>query len=238
MLPFLQNQWESILAGLITSLITFLLSMFFIQRKNNIKHLKQVKSANLEIIRKLKPLVTKNGLPEKEVIDTMIHSTARQYGVKSEELYSIRIICEESIREIIDNDYFSTEKKLKYTKHLKEYLYNLDIQKDKSLLVSDVKNELKSTEINDKKKFHHRIAIMGSIVLSVFAAIITIVIVFLLEPDRRGQMFEVIPLIGLSPIVLIFFICLIVLICIIFSVVFFDDLIKKIEQKMSEKRED
>ena len=102
MLDFLQNQWVvGIGGGIISGIIVFFITKWLFQRKDNSKYLEQIANANLDIIRTLKPYIAEKGLPEKEIIDAIISSTARKYKVKNDELYSIRIICEELIREII-----------------------------------------------------------------------------------------------------------------------------------------
>lgn len=65
----------------------------------------------MDIIQALKPYVAERGLPEKEIVDAIIVSTARKYKVKCDELYSIRIICEELIREIVENVYVARREK-------------------------------------------------------------------------------------------------------------------------------
>ena len=43
----------------------------------------------MDIIRTLKPYIVEKGLPEKEIIDAIILSTARKNKVKNDELYFI-----------------------------------------------------------------------------------------------------------------------------------------------------
>ena len=146
MLDFLQNQWVvGIGGGIISGIIVFFITKWLFQRKDNSKYLEQIANANLDIIRTLKPYIAEKGLPEKEIIDAIISSTARKYKVKNDELYSIRIICEELIREIIENVYVSADKKKEYSLQLKDYIQQLNTGKYKSLLVSDIQNELKNT---------------------------------------------------------------------------------------------
>lgn len=117
MLDFLQNSWVvGIGGGIISGIIVYIITNWMYKRKDNSKYLEQINRANTDIIHALKPYVAEKGLPEKEIVDAIIVSTARKYKVKSEELYSIRIICEELIREIVENVYVSVEKS-KNTQH-------------------------------------------------------------------------------------------------------------------------
>ena len=126
------------------------------QQYNDMLVRKIVNNANTDIIRALKPYVAERGLPEKEVIDAIIVSVARKYKVKSDELYSVRIICEELIREVVENIYVSSEKKYEFTKQLSEYLHTLDVEKRKSYLVTDIEKEIRNmnaiTELNYRQR--------------------------------------------------------------------------------------
>lgn len=180
MLEFLQNQWVvGIGGGIVSGIIVFFITKWVFQRKDNSKYLEQITSANMDIIRALKPYIAEKGLPEKEIIDAIIVSTARKHNVKSDELYSIRIVCEELIREIIENVYVSTDKKKEYAMQLKEYLHELNMEQDKSLLISDIQNEIKNTEVTDKSEYRKKLSTTLSMFVAMFSVILTFLSTFL-----------------------------------------------------------
>ena len=110
MLAFLQNSWVvGIGGGIVSGIIVYFITNWLYKRKDNSKYLEQINRANMDIIQALKPYVAERGLPEKEIVDAIIVSTARKYKVKCDELYSIRIICEELIREIVENVYVASK---------------------------------------------------------------------------------------------------------------------------------
>lgn len=184
MLDFLQNQWVvGIGGGIISGIIVFFITKWLFQRKDNSKYLEQIANANLDIIRTLKPYIAEKGLPEKEIIDAIISSTARKHKVKSDELYSIRVICEELIREIIENVYVSADKKKEYSLQLKDYLHQLNTGKDKSLLISDIQNELKNTSITVKSENRHNMTTIMSMFISVFTVILSVFSTFLFSDE-------------------------------------------------------
>lgn len=184
MLEFLQNQWVvGIGGGIVSGIIVFFITKWIFQRKDNSKYLEQIANANMDIIRTLKPYIAEKGLPEKEIIDAIIFSTARKHKVKSDELYSIRIVCEELIREIIENVYVSTDKKKEYAIQLKEYLYQLNVGADKALLLSDIQNEIKNTEITEKSEYRHKLTTTLSMFVSVFTVILTFLSTFLFSNE-------------------------------------------------------
>lgn len=95
---FYSSLFEGILTGIISGFIVYIVTNGIVKKKGNTKRLEQINNANIDIIRSLKSYITESGLPSKEVIDAIIISTSRKYKVKIEEVYSIRIICEELIR--------------------------------------------------------------------------------------------------------------------------------------------
>lgn len=183
MFDFLQNSWVvGIGGGIISGIIVYLFTNWLYKRKDNSKYLEQINRANADIIHALKPYVAEKGLPEKEIVDAIIVSTARKYQVKSEELYSIRIICEELIREIVENAYVSSEKKQEYSLQLKNYLHTLKDEKLRSYLISDIEKEIKVTNIYKETNYRNKIATMISMMLSIMAGALTI-LAFLFTSD-------------------------------------------------------
>ena len=177
MFDFLQNSWVvGIGGGIISGIIVYFFTNWLYKRKDRTKYLEQIDRANADIIHALKPYVAEIGLPEKEIVDAIIVSTARKYNVKSEELYSIRIICEELIREIVENAYVSSEKKQEYSLQLKDYLHTLENENLKSFLISDIEKEIKTTHIYKETNYRKRITTMLSTMMSVMAGLLTILI--------------------------------------------------------------
>lgn len=175
MLSFLRNQWVvGIGGGIVSGIIVYFITNWLYKRKDNSKYLEQIENANVDIIRTLKPYVVEKGLPSKEVIDAIIVSTARKHKVKSEELYSIRIICEELIREIIENVYVSTDKKQEFSQQLSEYLNKANVEQQRSVLAAEIEKEIKLSHSIEKTNYQRQATTMLSIMMAVFASVLTI----------------------------------------------------------------
>ncbi|MBO5171231.1 MAG: hypothetical protein J6B70_10900 [Oscillospiraceae bacterium] len=188
MLSFLRNQWVvGIGGGIVSGIIVYFITNWLYKRKDNSKYLEQIENANLDIIRTLKPYVAEKGLPSKEVIDAIIVSTARKHKVKSEELYSIRIICEELIREIIENAYVSSDKKQEFSQQLSEYLYQANAEQQRSVLISEIEKEIKLSHAIEKTNYQRQATTMLSIMMAVFASVLTIlsVVLSITEPSLK-----------------------------------------------------
>lgn len=116
MKEFLQNPWVcGIGGGIISGIIVFYITKWLMGKKDNSLYLRQIQSANLEVISILKPYIADNGLPNEKIMSAIIASTARKYNVEINELYQIQVFCEELIKEIVENVYVSSEKKKEYT---------------------------------------------------------------------------------------------------------------------------
>lgn len=194
MLAFLQNPWVvGIGGGIISGIIVFFITNWIYRRKDNSKYIEQINSANTDIIRALKPYVAERGLPEKEVIDAIVVSTARKYKVKSDELYSVRIICEELIREVVENIYVSSEKKYEYTKQLSEYLRAIDETEHRSYLVTDIEKEMRNLNAVQELDYRRFMATSLSALLAIFVALFTMLlsVASLEETNIAASKFEV-----------------------------------------------
>ena len=169
-------------AGVINGLIVFFIVLFIakllLRRKDSARRLELIEIANGEIIRTLKPYIAEQGLPDKEIIDAIILSTARKHKISCEELYSVRIICEELVREIVENVYVSSSRKQEYVAHLRNYLVDLDSTRDKSLLVTEIERERTSAENADKVHYKQRLATVVSVMTSIFTCVMTAFVFF------------------------------------------------------------
>ncbi len=140
-LVFFSNNW---IVGILSGILSGLGTQFILSRFNNYRKLKQMLEANKVLIEILKPYIAEKGLPSKSVIKSLIESIARKYNIKRENMYSIDDICEELIREVMEDIYLPIENKY-------EYIEQLQIYKGSSS-DSDNKNSLKEIIITERYK--------------------------------------------------------------------------------------
>ena len=108
--------------GLISGIIILLFTDWIRSRKSSKEHSLKVLTANKQVIDILKPYVADNGLPNTEIVDAIITSTARKVGVQENELFTVQEFCQELICEITGNVYVSADKKREYSELLKNYI--------------------------------------------------------------------------------------------------------------------
>lgn len=167
--------------------------------KDNSMYLRQIQSANTEVISILKPYIADNGLPNEKIMLAIIASTARKYGVEINELYKIKVFCEELIKEIVENVYVSSEKKKEYTDQLADYINNISIDRRKEMeVVSEAKEVATRKDIGDRYRtlLSATLALM-SMIITIFASLLMAVkdaenMVQSIFVDREWYMFFVI----------------------------------------------
>ena len=126
----LGNPWTSgIGGGIISGLIVFYVTRWFIQRRDKSGYINSVHNANKQVIDLLKAYVVDKGLPDAQIVRSIISATAREFSVKREEMFDVIVICEELIKEIIGNVYVSGDQKQKYLEDLRIYVENIRSRK-------------------------------------------------------------------------------------------------------------
>lgn len=196
MMDLMKNTWVvGISTGIISGLLVFYLTNWIMKKKGKEEYFKQVGLANQDVIVALKPYIAERGLPEMEIFQSLILSTARNYSVEVHDMYIISIFCEELIREIISDVYVSSEKKKEYTDSLITYKKNIDV-------LDFQRKEKGFTNIEYSVRFRKIITLYMSLVLSMMTMVLTIVlIVSNMDQDSFWYPFESDPLLWVPVII-------------------------------------
>ncbi len=132
MFSLLKNSWFiGISTGIISGILIYPITNWIMKKKGKEEYFKKVADANLYVIVALKPYISEKGLPDVDIFEAIISSTARAYSVEKRDMFSISIFCEELIREIISDVYVSSDKKKEYTDKLIAY---------KNEIINNIKN--------------------------------------------------------------------------------------------------
>lgn len=194
MLELLQNEWViGIGTGTISGIILFYVSQWLVNRGENKEHIRQVNSANKEVINLLTPYIADKGLPEEDIISAIINSVARKYNIRDNEMYSIDFFCEELISSIIGNVYISNEQKEIYTKELAQYIHKLNSKEKNEDKEKKMYQEilLLKTYQNERNK---RLSIVYSFAISFVSFILTFVSVYTNNYEILAYPFNVYPI--------------------------------------------
>lgn len=171
MKEFLQNPWVcGIGGGIISGIIVFYITKWLMGKKDNSLYLRQIQSANLEVISILKPYIADNGLPNEKIMSAIIASTARKYNVEINELYQIQVFCEELIKEIVENVYVSSEKKKEYTDQLANYISNISSTNNKE--IGAIREVVARKDVGDRyRTILSATLAMMSMIITIFASL-------------------------------------------------------------------
>lgn len=172
-MKLIENPWfVGIGTGIISGVLVFFLTKWIMDKKGRVEYYKQVNSANLNVINSLKPYIADKGLPNIDIFEALISSTARTFGVDKKDMYSVAIYCEELIREIISDVYVSNEKKQEYTTSLAKY--KADINK------ASLVNVVNTTELSLKysERFSRQISMYLAVLTSILGMVTSFLIVF------------------------------------------------------------
>ena len=103
----LSNNWFIGIASGIISYIVIVCITKFLNEEN-------INKANNEILDILKPYVIDIGLPEIDIVLSLIEAISRKYKIQPSKMYPIRILCDELIKEITESIYITSKKKNEY----------------------------------------------------------------------------------------------------------------------------
>jgi len=166
MKDLLNNAWVvGTATGLVSGLLVFWLTSLLISKKKDREYRQQISNANREIVYSIRSGIPEGSLPTREVIEALIHSTARRYEVQSAELYQTLEITEELVKEVMDSSFLSAAKKSEYCAALLPLgRAVVDLSLDFPVL--------RESEIIEMRQERHRIKLKATQLESFFAAIL------------------------------------------------------------------
>lgn len=129
---FDNNPWfVGIATGLISSILVFFITNWIMKKKGKDEYYRRVDAANESVILSVKPYIAEQGLPAKDIFDSVVLSVARKYEVQRKDMYSVAIYCEELIQEIFSDIYVAADKKKEYSEALIKYKKETQVDEQK-----------------------------------------------------------------------------------------------------------
>jgi hypothetical protein len=111
----LNNSWVvGIGGGMISGFAVFLLSNVIITRRERKELRQQIRLANSEVIHATRPLIVEKVLPEAGLLNSILSSTAKKYGINRDDLYDVNCLSDDIINEIMNNPFLSSHQKVEY----------------------------------------------------------------------------------------------------------------------------
>lgn len=144
------NPWiVGIGGGVISSLIVFFITKFFLSKKENKEYEQKVRLATNEVVYAVRPLVIYKAIPANDVLAALRSAIAVKYGVKVSDVIGIKQLVSILVLEILSNSFLNSNQKNEYCN-----------------LLMTMKDEPKQTPSNDVHKRKSERNLYISIMLS------------------------------------------------------------------------
>ena len=144
------NPWiVGIGGGVISSLIVFFITKFFLSKKENKEYEQKVRLATNEVVYAVRPLVIDKAIPANDVLAALRSAIAVKYGVKVSDVIGIKQLVSILVLEILSNSFLNSSQKNEYCN-----------------LLMTMKDEPKQTPSNDVHKRKSERNLYISIMLS------------------------------------------------------------------------
>ena len=151
------NPWNvGIGGGVISSLIVFFITKFFLSKKENKEYDQKVRLATNEVVYAVRPLVIDKAIPANDVLAALRSAIAVKYGVKVSDVIGIKQLVSILVLEILSNSFLNSNQKNEYCN-----------------LLMTMKDEPKQTPSNDvhKKKSERNLYISMMLSLLCFGMV-------------------------------------------------------------------
>ena len=152
------NPWiVGIGGGVISSLIVFFITKFFLSKKENKEYEQKVRLATNEVVYAVRPLVIDKAIPANDVLVALRSAIAVKYGVKVSDVIGIKQLVSILVLEILSNSFLNSSQKNEYCN-----------------LLMTMKDEPKQTPSNDvhKRKSERNLYISMMLSLLCFSAVL------------------------------------------------------------------
>lgn len=152
------NPWiVGIGGGVISSLIVFFITKFFLSKKENKEYEQKVRLATNDVVYAVRPLVIDKAIPANDVLAALRSAIAVKYGVKVSDVIGIKQLVSILVLEILSNSFLNSNQKNEYCN-----------------LLMTMKDEPKQTPSNDvhKRKSERNLYISMMLSLFCFSAVL------------------------------------------------------------------
>jgi hypothetical protein len=175
MFELLNSPWVTgIGGGLVSGLVVYWITQRIFSNRTAAEYRGKIDSTNRDVIYALRPGIAEGVIPERDVVEAMIHATSRKYGVYSPDAYTPATVAEELMKEVMDSSFISAKQKAAFCDALRTLNTTPAPQATSTTTrtVADTRD----------RPFYAGLATIMSTLLAVVAALLTAVAAFLQQP--------------------------------------------------------
>jgi hypothetical protein len=113
------NPWVvGIGASTVSGVIVWFITQRLFSTREDKEYIQKVSSANTEVIYALRPLISEYAFPSTVIVDSVISATSKKFGIRKESMNSPMQFFDELVKEVMDSNFISPQKKIEYCNHL------------------------------------------------------------------------------------------------------------------------
>ena len=132
-MEFFSNPWVTgIWWGIISWFIVYFVTNRVFYKKQDNEYSQKVKTANNELLYIMRPLIVQEQIPKREIMESIVNSTARKYEINSGDLLSLAFLADDLMREIMENAFLWSEQKIELCKKINEINVSVRLPTDTS----------------------------------------------------------------------------------------------------------
>jgi hypothetical protein len=180
-MSILSNPWFiGIGGGIVSGLLTALISRWIFSRRDNREYLQKTKLAHREILYAIRPGISEGDIPARETIEALVSATARKYAIDVKDLPGPHDLGQDLLKEVMDSSFISSKAKAEYCRHLGPLLQPPSQQA--------VKHPSATASPEAISEYRRRTYTTLSMMMGLFATLLTTTVAFI---GRSTSAFEV-----------------------------------------------
>ncbi len=183
---FFTNPWSvGIGGGILSGFVFFVITWLIFSRKESREYKQKVLAANREILHGVRPTISEDHLPDRQIIGSMITATARRFSVNSADMQSVEQFVDDLVMEVMESSFISSPTKADFCSKL-AVLKTPPAQPE---LVQTKDSEQVSARVRDQRR---RLMAMTSAILALLAGLMTASVIFV-RVERASEPAEFAP---------------------------------------------
>ena len=186
MWQWLSDPWVTgIGGGIVSGLIVYPVSQRVFTNRSAIEYRRNVQGANREVLYALRAGITESALPNRDVIEALLRSTAKKYAVGVEDVYDLPTLCDDLIKEVMDSSFISARQKLEFSAQVNA----LDaVASDKQPAIVGVRHDVTALRSYDTSITYRRdVTTYVSLLIGAMTAVMTTLVAFIMFQTREAS---------------------------------------------------
>lgn len=183
MMEILSNPWfVGIVGGILSGLLTTVISRSVFSRRDKREYVQRIATANRDVVYAIRSGIPEGEVPSFEIVEAMIASAARKYGVETSDMLGPKEVAEDLVKEVMDSSFISAKSKAGFCTQLAPLMVPLEAR-----TLADVPRAVSTSA---PAQYRERTYALASLMMGLFSMLMTLTLA-LVRGDEFGQPFGV-----------------------------------------------